>query len=194
MAGIIFLALATLSAKAGSDDGLHFVDLRAGAGIITAPAVMESIGTAVAEAIVNNDFKSVTIDGDVAFSLSALFLPDSRFSIGVDVVYDRTTLLYEFNPPSLDELFETDYISLMGRLDFKYLKKGPVKIYSSLGAGFCSRSADQSQPVTDVSDSNFGAALQLTPIGIRVGNRLAGWAELGFGFRGLFSAGLALKL
>ena len=190
----LLLCFVAAKSESGTSDGFHLVDLRAGAGIVTAPAVLEGIGTAVAESIVDPDFQSVAIDGDIAYSVSALFLPDSRFSFGMDVVFDRTTLLYEFATPELDESYETEYISLMARMDFKYIKKGPFKLYSSIGIGLCSRSVDQTLPSTEISDKNFGGALQLTPVGIRVGNRLAFWAELGFGYRGALAGGLALKL
>jgi hypothetical protein len=180
-------------ATAGGNDAIHFVDLRAGVGAVTAPAVMESIGTAVAEAIVDPDFQSVNIDGDIAYSVSALFLPESRFSVGMDMVFDRATLLYEFATKP-NESYATDYLTFLARLDFKYLKKGPVKIYSSLGAGFCSRSVDRTQPIADISDNSFGGAIQITPIGARVGNNIAAWAEIGFGFRGILSGGVAFRL
>jgi hypothetical protein len=36
-------------------------------------------------------------------------------------------------------------------------------------------------------------AYQITPFGIRTGQKLGFWAEIGYGFKGLLNAGLSLK-
>ena len=68
-----------------------------------------------------------------------------------------------------------------------------VKLYGAFSYG-----------ISAFSDANVGYghadesggkpwAFQATPIGIRLGRQIAGFAELGFGYKGLISGGLAVR-
>jgi hypothetical protein len=37
-------------------------------------------------------------------------------------------------------------------------------------------------------------AYQFTPLGVRTGQKVAFWAELGYGYKGLLNAGVSIRL
>jgi hypothetical protein len=62
-------------------------------------------------------------------------------------------------------------------------------LYGSTAIGATWKSASNGSEV----DKKTGFAYQITPIGVAVGGMIAGWAELGFGYRGILSAGVAVR-
>lgn len=171
-----------------------FVDTRIGIGVLTAPEIIETIGSAVTDAIVSPDFSSLDVtQGGIALQGSVLFLPESRLGLGLDFVHDRSDLDFKFDDSRPTESTTVTYTSLLARMDFRYKKEGAFRIYSSAGFGFSQRTAERTDISTSEKDKSTGYSLQITPIGIRVGGRLGVWAEAGFGFRGLLSGGISFQ-
>ena len=46
----------------------------------------------------------------------------------------------------------------------------------------------------ELLDNHSEITIQICPIGISFGGKLRGFAELGFGYKGIFNGGLSLKL
>ncbi|MEX1133140.1 MAG: hypothetical protein WEC15_07970 [Flavobacteriales bacterium] len=177
------------------------IAIRVGYGVLTAPSLFEGIGTGLAEDIVSSGYTSVDLSGSGAFMGSLIFAPDSRLSFGLDAIYDIAKVAFVYdpaqNPTYLNESTETSYLSFLGRLDFKYINKPGFKLYSSLAAGISMRDAENltaTSAALNTEKSQMGGSFHLSPLGISVGNKVAFWAEAGFGFRGTFSAGIALAL
>lgn len=172
----------------------HVLELRVGAGAITAPDIMEGIGTAVTDAIITDNFQTVDANGESTWMATVLIFPESRFTVGLDVIANQTDLTFQYDNAIPDQHSSANYLSFMGRLDVKYIKKGMVRLYSSIGAGVCSRSAERTDNGVESTNQSTGACLQITPLGIRVGQKIAVWGEVGFGFRGIICGGLAFSL
>lgn len=69
-------------------------------------------------------------------------------------------------------------------IDFTYSHGRTVEFYGSVGAGY--------DLFTDILANKF--SYQFNPLAMRIGNgSIAGFAELGWGYRGLLTAGLAYK-
>ena len=79
----------------------------------------------------------------------------------------------------------------MIRFKGNWVNRPAVQLYSALAAGATFMSGDNNSGTTDHSTA---FAFQVSPIGVRVGNTFSFFAEAGFGYQGLLSAGLALKL
>ncbi len=68
-----------------------------------------------------------------------------------------------------------------------------VKLYGAFSLGIAVlQDANIGYGHADESGAKFG--FQATPIGIRVGRQIAGFAELGLGYKGLIHGGLALRV
>jgi hypothetical protein len=77
-----------------------------------------------------------------------------------------------------------------------YNKNELVKLYGKLGLGF--HQFNQTVNYVDPSVSNESVRYnyftgQLTPFGIEVGKNVSGFAEFGFGYNGILSAGIRGK-
>lgn len=184
----------TMSNKKGS------LEVRAGYGVLTAPNLAEGIATGLSEDLASSGYTSVDISGSGAFIGSLIFVPDNRISFGLDVIYDISKVAFIYdpagNPTYLKENTETSYLSLLGRLDFKYINKPKFKLYGSLAAGIAFRNAENltaSSAALNTEKSQMGGSFQISPLGISAGNKVAFWAEAGFGFRGILSGGISFK-
>jgi hypothetical protein len=71
-----------------------------------------------------------------------------------------------------------------------YLNKDKIKVYGLLGAGYSLLNFTYvpSATVTNPQSGHFN--FQVTPLGIKVGKDFGGFAEVGFGYKGLFNLGV----
>ena len=79
----------------------------------------------------------------------------------------------------------------MPSVKFNWLRKEHFGMYSSLAAGIMVASLSGSK--NGDSDSKVNFMGQLTGLGAEFGGQLRGFAELGFGERGVFTLGLRYK-
>ncbi len=70
--------------------------------------------------------------------------------------------------------------------DYTYFRREWVQLYSGAGLGMAvvmEEDVDEKEAETE-----YWFAFQLNALGVRVGKRVAGFAELGFGYDGILSA------
>ncbi len=160
-----------------------------GYGVATVPQLLEGISTALAAGLVPGGYSSVELKGSGAIFATILFAPEKKFSYGLDLGIEKTKSTYNYSNGTSSEL-QNNWVSAMLRGDLKYVNKSALQLYGTLSAGaFVLKSKGSS-----TSDSDMNIAFQFSPIGVRLGNNVALWAEGGFGFRGLLNAGLSVKL
>ena len=78
---------------------------------------------------------------------------------------------------------------------FSYLNRRNVRLYSSVGIGYglcLERTKDSNGALTQSYKSAF-VPVQFTPIGVSVGRRLYGFAELTVGSMANLSAGIGFR-
>ncbi|MCC8145396.1 MAG: hypothetical protein LIO93_02935 [Bacteroidales bacterium] len=88
--------------------------------------------------------------------------------------------------------FRRKHYTLAAEVDFKYLNsKRYVTVYGLAGVG-CTLYGLDYQAFSGNSDSDYTPyfTFQITPITIKIGERWGGFAEVGFGYRGILNAGL----
>lgn len=87
------------------------------------------------------------------------------------------------------------YITVMPAVKFNWLQKKNFGLYSKLAAGITLQNVKFEEDDTDKTDTekqtffNFQASL----LGIEVGNKVCGFAELGFGEQGIIMGGVRCK-
>lgn len=114
---------------------------------------------------------------------------------GIEAGYASFTKTYTYRrsaTPDTTFSYTNTYYHVMGRLDALWLRGEGIKAYSSiaLGAGIL----QQTGRTSDDSQSDIFPAFQGTLLGIRFGDAISVFGELGFGFRGLLVVGAAVKL
>lgn len=85
----------------------------------------------------------------------------------------------------------SSYTTAMPVVNFTWLNKGIVKLYSGVGVGFDFISEKE----TGWEDRKLtvDAGFQLTFVGVAVGRRLFGFSEFGMGNHGFFSVGMGYR-
>ncbi|WP_194776978.1 hypothetical protein [Pararhodonellum marinum] len=165
-------------------------ELRVGLGYLTAP----DIGTITSRAVIGglDNYDEPSIKSSVAFLVAYVVNPMDRFSFGLDAGYQVLETTY--SGMNLQTVTTSDaWFTVMPRANFNYINRDALQLYSALSVGmsFLTSNSDDTTPERS-SGSAFG--YQVVPIGVRVGDGLAFFAELGFGFRGVLNAGISFRL
>lgn len=169
----------------------HTIEVRGLYGKWTAPDVVDAIGQSVLEgANIGDALGSFDVIGGGVYGGSILLFPDNRISIGADFLVNanQSNVTYT-SPGAAVKGYDMKYTSIMGRFDIHYINFHHFKLYGSGAVGASWRSASSGADQA----KKTGLAYQFTPIGVAVGGTLAAWAELGFGYRGVLSAGVAVR-
>lgn len=169
----------------------HAIEFRGLYGKWTAPDVVDAIGESVFEgADLGATLGSFDVTGGGVYGGTILFFPDNKISIGADFLVNTNKSQVSYSSPaSAVKGYDMKYTSILGRMDFHYINFHHFKLYGSAAVGASWRTASN----TSDQAKKTGFAYQFTPIGVAVGGMIVGWAELGFGYRGVLSAGVAVR-
>ncbi|KAA1244994.1 hypothetical protein [Aquimarina sp. RZ0] len=92
--------------------------------------------------------------------------------------------------------FEEEYYTIALESDYHYISKDIFKMYSGLGIGYTIRNEDFRATDANFSNESMNSNhfnFQITGIGVRVGKALSGYAEAGFGYRGVLNLGVSYQ-
>ena len=93
-------------------------------------------------------------------------------------------------------IYQQTLLTFLLHTHYHWLQKGIFDLYSGGEAGLSmNRKKDIRNDFTitksEASQTNF--AYQVTPLGLRIGRKLGGYLELGYGYKGLISAGISYR-
>ncbi|QAA80537.1 hypothetical protein EI546_01795 [Aequorivita sp. H23M31] len=127
------------------------------------------------------------------FRLSYAYTPLERWHYGATVSYSSTNFDVNFDQEKIGEQVNT-YYTLAAETSYSYLKKEKVNMYALVGAGATFGTSKKQIQHSDYDvDGDYHDTFfnfQVTPIGVSYGKQWGGFAELGFGYRGIFSFGV----
>lgn len=91
--------------------------------------------------------------------------------------------------------FATSHTTLATEADLRWVKRNWLQMYSGLGLGYTFTSEQGTYTNTGESDINRSGhlAIQANALGIRLGKRLGGFMEVGFGYKGILNFGLSYQ-
>ena len=156
--------------------------------------VFQVVGTGFSAIVLDSDHLSQTKNmGE--FRLAYAFTPKNRWSYGAAFSYNYS----EFDVFDTSEKIgeqSNSYYTLAAETSFYYMKKQKTKLYGLLGVGATLVNIDVTDQTTQSSKSSNDSFInfQITPIGVSYGKNWGGFAEVGVGYRGLFSFGVFLDL
>ncbi|MCX2681992.1 hypothetical protein OOZ15_18720 [Galbibacter sp. EGI 63066] len=84
---------------------------------------------------------------------------------------------------------DLNYLAFMPQFEYTYLKSGILELYGNTSAGV----VGLFYKIENKNETDFGFAYQVNPIGIRVGKKIGGFAEVGCGFKGFVNVGIDFK-
>lgn len=124
------------------------------------------------------------------FRLAYAYTPKEKWHFGVAFSYSQTDYDVANNGAKIGEQTNS-YYTMAAETSYSYLKKEKLNLYSLLGAGATVAKSEQSQNSTNTSEDSTDTIFnfQVTPFGISYGKQWGGFAEVGFGYRGILSFG-----
>lgn len=139
-----------------------------------------TVTSLIASMFVPND--EAEISSTPHISVSYRYHINPRFLIGGDIGFQSIT--WKPNRGS------TKFTTIMPLAEYYYLNKPKVKLYGNAMVGLGIGSFKDSEG--EITSGAF-PSFQLNPIGVRIGRNYAGFAEVGAGVKGIFTAGFSAK-
>ncbi|MFK5857565.1 MAG: hypothetical protein QM503_15660 [Bacteroidota bacterium] len=103
-----------------------------------------------------------------------------------------------YNVGQLEGELNRNFFTLAIEGHYRYQNMNKVQLYSGLGIGYTFGSETLKPPIESGKTTTSGTinsfAWQVNVIGIRVGNSIAGFAEFGYGYKGIVNVGLSIQL
>jgi|SaaInlStandDraft_4_1057021.scaffolds.fasta_scaffold02399_8 hypothetical protein len=186
----LFSLIFTLTSHA-QEKGTSEINL--GYGYATSVSMMSAFDDIITGLFISDQINGGSIG---AFFLSYDYAIADKLMLGAIFAYETGKTKYENNDNSLVANGTTNAYTFAIEINYNYVSKPSFRIYSGLGLGFTAYDnnvvyTDNTTPNDDASINSFN--FQLTGIGIRVGKKLAFFAEAGYGYKGIVSAGLNLQ-
>lgn len=125
----------------------------------------------------------------LAGSVTYKYHISERVALGGSTVYNARAdqTLPDF---LTDNRWKRRSVSNAGEITLFWVKQPVFQFYSTFGGGFFVRRSTFYESQTE---TNFGYTLQASPVGIRAGKKVAGFMEMGFGYKGLLNVGLSMR-
>lgn len=183
--------MVSLQIRAQSTNELRGTELYAGYGIFTAQDILTGFSSTLAASLLPGYIDRIDAKGFGTAYAGFDYFVGRRVSLGLQLNYAQYDESYTLSNNTSTTL-KTSYLTPMVRTKLAWVHNPGFSFYTSLAAGatFIQSKNESSGGQTD---KTTGFAFHISPIGIRVGNAVALFAELGFGFQGLVSAGLSIR-
>lgn len=184
---IIFLVLLSFTGY-GQDEGKSQIGISAGI-LPTEDIINETLVRFVDLFFPNH--RHVSVDNVSVFGSYKYFVSE-KIAVGGTIGYNSRAK--PFNYENWDRrYYGIKLMTLAGEGSFYYLKNRNFDLYALGGMGcFIVTSGNYNNRYSNYD--NFGLTVQLTPIGVRFGRKFGGFAELGYGYKGLVNMGVSVKL
>ena len=127
----------------------------------------------------------------VSWSVSYKYHVSERFAIGGSSVYNPTSDRWLEDFDYDDDRWKSRSLTTAAEATLFWQKGKDFQFYGMLGAAIIAKR----RTFYDMqAETNFGTTFQATPVGLRMGNKVAVFMELGYGYKGIFNGGLSLRL
>ncbi|CAI2765691.1 outer membrane beta-barrel protein [Flavobacterium collinsii] len=187
---VIFLTFGTTVVKA-QETGKHEVNLTYSDGIPM--TFVDGFSDALSSAILGQKLNSKTTSSG-NFGLGYRNQITERIRVGGDIAFQQEQTEQSDKNNKFIGKRTNRYLMVMPTIAFSYIKTDWLDFYGSAAAGVVLERYTQTEPNrAAVKDNAADFAFQVNPAGIRVGKKLGVFAEVGFGYRGIVSAGLNYK-
>lgn len=186
---IIALALSTISIQAQQKGESQ---LSLGYGIASTPELVDLfVGTLTYPTSLGTvSFSDLETVGNV--HLTYKYAISDKWLLGGTFVYNRTKQNARASNAVIGEQTYRN-LTLAVESDYRYISNPKFQMYSGLGVGITltKENFDPSSTANAAIEANSNYFnYQLTAVGFRIGRKLAFFSEIGFGYKGILSAGI----
>lgn len=176
------VAVALLIAASTFAQGSRRQEITLSYGVAPVTDWMDSYSNLLAGSVVGSDTKST---GWGAVSLGYSFRVIGGLRVGAQLIYSSNTQTIERSNSDTSN----QYWSILPTVKWNWLNLKIVSIYARAGAGVTFARASYNGQ----HDNSTQFAFQVSPVGVEVGGRLAGYAEAGIGTAGCVLAGIRYR-
>jgi opacity protein-like surface antigen len=169
---------------------------------------------------INYGFPSVDMINKVSTSDLDNYFPDNRYlsdnyngSGVINFVYRRSSrntkfmwgTSFSYNRFTSDIFYLGTYEGQLNRsffnwgieANYKYQNLNKVQLYSGIGVGFRFGNEELTPPIGSEKEGTKGSisqiSYQINALGIRFGSSIGGYLELGYGYKGIITAGISYQ-
>lgn len=192
LALILFLPVSSLNAqdrKVDFNSNQGEFEINAGYGIATLPDFINIFSSVLGAALVPGAVERIDGKGLGNYFIQLNYYLTDRMAVGLEMSYAQYQTTFIMNSGG-SNAYQSKYITPMILGKYNWLNRPSFKMYSSAAAGL-SLYTGVGETSGNSKESHLG--FQLTPIGIRAGNKVAFFAELGFGYQGMVAGGISVK-
>jgi hypothetical protein len=119
-----------------------------------------------------------------------------KYSVGVSFIFEELTKDVTITGSSSitnNEAYKGKHYTVLVNGSYMYSVKPKFEMYARLGLGVSFTEEKYTEQQVETSDEDVLFAYQISPIGIRVGQKLFFQAEAGFGYVGILSIGVGYR-
>jgi hypothetical protein len=166
-------------------------DISVSVGAATSTDIANLFTNILAEGLTGGEYSTRNMKAGPSLGLTYRYAVMDRWMVHADGFYQKMTEnLYLSNAKSGE--LKYSYITVGLGSDYRYISKEYFQMYSGLAVAYTSESIDNSGQGGSPKGEGF-FNYQINAAGFRVGKKLAGFAELGFGYKGIANVGVSYQ-
>lgn len=165
------------------------VEIHVGYGLLTAPDIITAFSDIFTTALLPGMIEKAESKGFGTFFGGAEYYINNHFTAGLQYSHAAYEHTYNMADQSVARM-NTQYHTVMVSGKGIWFNQSLFQIYSALAVGPTFTKAENELGDTK---TNTAFAFHISPVGIRIGNHIAFFAEAGFGYQGLISAGVSVR-
>lgn len=174
------------------------VQISDGLPLVVATAFMDITTDMLGTVLTFGNYKSNRDEetGSPHLGLGYKYHVNDRFSAGANLSYQSITTTYKLEDKDDGSRAKGErkisLVTIMPSVEYKYLKRDAFQLYGNADIGIAIGSVSQDISSDTGTDSSSGVAFafQANPVGMRIGKQVAGFIEVGAGFKGFVTLGL----
>lgn len=144
-------------------------------------------------------YAEAQMSGAVSATYRVSVFPGLSFGCAIAIERQQTGLLINNPDPAIRNMLQIGVvnrtaIAIAPECRVNYKTRTWIRYYGTVGFGHTFVSEVYKGTYSTETDRSGYFAFHLSPIGFRAGRRLCGFAELGFGYKGLLNVGVSYSL
>jgi hypothetical protein len=193
---ILSLMISTFAATAQETEK-H--EIRAGisdaAGITIGEGLVNVLSNAIVSGLTGVKIKDTKNKTLGMFELGYRYRLSDRIKVGADLSYLQIDKSYQRTIAETTTKYTRrgEYLLVLPTAEFAYIKTPLLTFYGTAAAGVLIGRDKELSSGKRYGDNSLSFAFQVNPIGLRVGKKIGAFAELGFGHKGIATAGISFR-
>lgn len=164
-------------------------ELRGGYGVATSNEAINNL----ADVLITDATKNV-VGGDKtfngAFNLGYKYSLNEKINLGANLSYEKAGSTAFVDMMKSGE-FKSQYYTIAAEMDYIYTQRENFTFYSTVGLG--ATIYDQKYTMNNGNEdtaNHVNLNFQISPVGLKYGDKFGFYGEIGFGYKGLFNFGI----